>query len=94
VLSEEVLESLGCELQVSLLLGVDHGVALNNGCVDTTVVKLGYQVLRGSYVIRGWCILRLPSCLSYEHLIEWVQVDLNHIRYSGLPEEAIKSSNI
>ena len=34
VLSKQILKSLGCQLQVRFLLGVDHGVALDDGGVD------------------------------------------------------------
>jgi hypothetical protein len=38
VLSKKILEALGSKFQVRLLLGVDHGIALYDGSVDTTVV--------------------------------------------------------
>ena len=65
VLSEQILKSLGCKLQIRFLLSVDHGVALDDGGVDPAVVKLCYQILGGTDVVWGGCVLRLSSGLGH-----------------------------
>ena len=69
MLSEQILEPLCCKLQVRFLLSVNHGVALDDGGVYPAVVKLCYQILSGTDVVWGRCVLRLSSGLGHEHLV-------------------------
>lgn len=94
VLGQEILQSLGSKLKVCFLLGVDHRIALNDGSVDAAIVQLCDQVLGSTDVVRSGGVLLLPSGLGHKHLIEGIEIDLDHIRDGCLSKEAVKSRNV